>query len=247
MKRFTPLIFLFSSFAIFETQAEYLSGFGSVAANYYVPSPGTKDRSPYVDNTSVALYGGSRFDWGELYGTASLHYLNKSSEQWRTRLKGSVAYKTGFKELRLYAQSHSVDGPGFSVDERAMGLSYRFEGQGWFVAPWVGALYSNTQRQSIGYNGFNGGIVGIRGAYTFKIMEEKFRIVGWNETEFSRDASYLAVMSETSRASLNGALAILWQANDTVSMGIRYRFMYNNLFLPVNTNAVIYSVQFNLP
>ena len=244
-KLFGPTFLCLSLLYASPTYSEYLSGFGATSVNFIIPSEGTRERSPYVDLTLVSIHGGANFDWGEMVGAIGVYYVDKDSDRWTNFTKGHLAYKTGLGESRLYAFRHTIDGPGFSIDDTAFGMSYNFSGDGWFLKPWAGALLSTVNQTSDTFTGFNGGIAGYTAGYTFEMHGEDFRIVNWSETEFARRQTFTDTFAETSKASLNGALSIWWLTNSELSMAIQYRYIYNDLLLPVNTNAMIYTIQYH--
>lgn len=227
-------------------QAEYLYGWGDVSVNYLDWSNGTEDRSGGFKNDFMflELEGGAGFTWGELYGFADFEFQDSTpaaDSGMAMSTKGSIAVKTGLKELRFYAQTYSTENQGFHARNTVGGLSYNFSGDNWYFNPWVGLHYTNT----VGFADLNGGMAGWVAGYNFNLGEAKFSITNWHETEFAREDDYLATNSETDDLSYNGALAAWWHATDSVSTGVQYRYAHNKLGQPQTDNAIIYTVKYN--
>lgn len=228
-------------------QAEYLYGWGDVSVNYLDWSKGTEDRNGGFKNDFVflELEGGAGFTWGELYGFADFEFQDgnpgNNNDSMAMSTKGTIAVKTGLKELRFYAQTYSTENQGFQVRNTVAGVSYNFSGEQWFFNPWVGFHYTNTN----GFADMNGGMAGWVGGYNFNLGEQAFSITNWHETEFARDDKYVATNGETDDLSYNGALAAWWHATSEISTGIQYRYAHNKLGQAKTDNAIIYTVKYN--
>ncbi|RTZ16065.1 hypothetical protein EJ063_09820 [Vibrio aquaticus] len=237
-------------------QAEYLYGWGDMSVNYLDWSNGTEDRSGGFKNDFMylELEGGAGFTWGELYGFADLEFQDDNpaskGDGMAMSTKGSIAVKTGMKELRFYAQTYSTENQGFHARNTVAGLSYNFSGDNWFFNPWAGFHYTNTSdgawgNDQGGFAGLNGGMAGWVAGYNFNLGEAKFSISNWHETEFARDDEYLTVNGENDDLSYNGAIAAWWHATDSVSTGVQYRYAHNKLGQSQTDNAIIYTVKYN--
>lgn len=227
-------------------QADYLYGWGDVSVNYLDWSQGTEDRNGGFKNDFMflELEGGAGFTWGELYGFADFEFQDSTpagDSAMAMSTKGSIAVKTGVKELRFYAQTYSTENQGFHARNTVAGLSYNLSGDNWFFNPWVGFHYTNT----VGFADMNGGMAGWVGGYNFKLGEQNFSITNWHETEFARKDAYLATNGETDDLSYNGALAFWWKSQSNVDLGIQYRYAHNKLGQAKTDNAVIYTVKYN--
>ncbi len=227
--------------------AEYLYGFGNISANYLDWSNGTEQRAGHQEDfVYLELEGGAGFSWGELYGFFDVENVQESSDDLRTAYKGSVAYKLGESGFRAYAQHYATDGQFFSASNTVLGGQYRFEGQGWFVAPWIGAHYTITNPAwNNGFSDFNGGMAGWTAVYNFTAFDQNFWVSNWHEMEFGRVNDYIAVSGESDDTSMNGAVGFWWNATDAITAGLQYRYAYNKLGTNGNQNALIYSLRYN--
>ncbi len=230
-------------------QAEYLYGFGSISVNYLDWSHNTTERSPATkkDFTYLELEGGSGYTWGELYGFADIENLENGIDEARTSLKGSIAWKTGIEELRLYGQLYNTNSKGFTAQNTVAGVSYNFAGNGWFFNPWVGFHHTITtnQYENTNFGGMNGGMFGWTLGYNFDLAGQKFTLSNWHESEFARTAEYQAMAGETDQLSMNGAVAFWWHATDIITTGVQYRYADNKLGQVKLDQAVVYTVKFN--
>ena len=231
----------------FPAQAEYLYGFGDMSVNYLDWSNGTEERANGFkkDFWYLELEGGAGFTWGELYGFADLENLEKGSDKVSTSLKGSIAYKTGIAELRVYGQVYNTNSDGFTAQNNVLGLSYAFNGDGWFFNPFVGFHHTMTTAGENSFGGMNGGMFGWTAGYNFNAFGEKFMISNWHESEFGRNDKYMIVSGEGDHVSANGAVALWWNATDNITTGIQYRYAFNKLGNKGNQNAMIYTVKYN--
>ncbi|WP_087024319.1 outer membrane protein OmpK [Thaumasiovibrio subtropicus] len=233
---------LMAATAAVPAHAEYLYGFGSLSVNHLDWSKGTEERAGGFkeDFLYVEIEGGAGFDWGELYGFFDVENVQDGSSETRVASKGSITYKTGLDELRLYAHSYSTENGGWHIRNTVTGLSYSFAGEGWFFNPFIGFHHTNTA----GYVGMNGGMAGWVGGYNFDAFGQSFSISNWNEIEFSRKDEYLA-LSEKDSTGLNGALALWWNVTEDVTTGVQYRYSNNKLGQENYANALIYTVKYN--
>ncbi|PSW19626.1 hypothetical protein C9I98_12000 [Photobacterium sanctipauli] len=222
-------------------QAEYLYGFGNVSVNYLDWSNGTENRSGKEDFLYLELEGGAGFTWGELYGFFDLENVQDGAGETRAASKGSIAVKTGLDELRVYAQTYSTENGGWHVRNNVLGLSYNMSGDGWFFNPFVGFHHTNTA----GFVGMNGGMAGWVAGYNFNAFGESFMVSNWHETEFARKDGYVAASGESDDLTANGAIALWWNATDTITTGVQYRYAENKLGQSGYDNAVIYTVKYN--
>ncbi len=233
----------------FPAQAEYLYGFGDMSVNYLDWSNGTEERAGHQkDFWYLELEGGAGFTWGELYGFADLENADQGSDKARTSLKGSIAYKTGIAELRVYGQVYNTNSAGFTAQNNVLGLSYAFNGDGWFFNPFVGFHHTMTTadwKNPSSFAGMNGGMFGWTAGYNFNAFGEKFMISNWHESEFGRNDKYMIVAGEGDHVSANGAVALWWNATDNITTGIQYRYAFNKLGTSGNQNAMIYTVKYN--
>ncbi len=221
-------------------QAEYLYGFGNVSINYLDWSDNTESRSGGFKNdfTFLELEGGAGFDWGELYGFFDAEFQESGVA---TSTKGTIAVKTGLDQLRVYGQSYTTESEFFDVRNTVMGVSYAFAGNNWFFNPWIGMHHTITG----GFEGMNGGMAGWVLGYNFDFNGYSFSVSNWHETEFARTDDYVNKSAETDDLSMNGALALWWNATEHLTTGIQYRYSHNKLGQSDYSNAMIYSVKYN--
>ncbi|WP_163132774.1 outer membrane protein OmpK [Agarivorans sp. Alg241-V36] len=227
--------------------AEYLYGYGNISVNYLDWSKNTQDRTDFQEDFAyLELEGGAGFDWGEVYGFFDLENVQDGSDELRTAYKGTIAYKIADTDFRLYGQHYATDSKVFAANNTVLGGQYRFQGDGWFVTPWVGAHMTITNPSwNDGFTGFNGGMFGWTAVYNFTAWDQKFWISNWHESEFARKSDYTDVSGETDDVSMNGALAFWWDATEHVTTGVQYRYAYNKLGTVGNQNAFIYSLRYN--
>ncbi|GEK14028.1 nucleoside-specific channel-forming Tsx family protein [Aliivibrio fischeri] len=218
-------------------QAENLYTWGNMNINYLdwsnSSNDGGKDDFAYLE-----FEGGAGFDWGELYGFLD---LEGQKDSMAASSKGSIAYKTGLGELRLYGQTYSTENLGWHVRNTVAGVSYNFSGEQWFFNPFIGAHYTNTN----GFSDMNGGMAGWVTGYNFNLGEQSFSISNWNEMEFARDSAYTALSGETDDISFNGAVAFWWNATKHITTGIQYRYADNKLGQGDLDDAIIYTLKYN--
>ena len=225
-----------------------------MSVNYTDWSNGTKERAAHQqDYAYLRLDGGAGFSWGELHGFADLRDAPNGIDTAKTSIRGSVAYKTGLEELRLYAQLQSITSAGFTSQNEVVGVSYPFSGKGWFFNPWIGLNrtmitavdYSDDER-NISFSGMNGGMLGWATGYDFTIGEQNFSISNWHETDFGRSEDYVAISGETTEElSANGELTLSWNVTESVTTGVGYRYVYNKLGFTGNQNAMVTTLEYN--
>ena len=251
MKKSMIAASLLAAAATAPAQAEYLYGFGNISANYLDWSDGTSDRNGNLQNFSyVELEGGAGFSWGELYGFADLEIPNENGSEVSTSVKASIDVKTGLAGLNAYGQYYNTTGAGFTAQNSVLGLSYKVDGDWGFVKPWVGLHHTITTNAfndsgENSFTGLNGGMAGLTAVYNFGAFDQSFSLTTWNEVEFARVDDYITVSGETDDLSLNGAVAIWWNATDHFTTGIQYRYTHNKLGMHDYGNAMIYSVKYN--
>ena len=227
--------------------AEYLYGFGNVSVNALDWSNGSEERAAHhKDFVYLELEGGAGFSWGELYGFFDVENVQEDSSDLRTAYKGSAAYKLGDSGFRAYTQHYATDSSGFSASNTVLGGQYRFEGEGWFFAPFIGSHYTiSNPSWTTGFSGFNGGMAGWAGVYNFSAFNQNFWVSNWHEMEFSRKDAYIAASGEEKGTSMNGALGFWWNATQSITAGVQYRYADKKLGSADNLNAVIYSMRYN--
>lgn len=250
MRKSLVALSVLSAAAALPAQAEYLYGFGNVSVNYLDWSNGTENRSGKEDFSYLELEGGAGFTWGELYGFADLENLENGADEARTSVKGSIAAKTGLKELRVYGQLYNTNSNSFTAQNSVAGLSYSFSGDNWAFNPWVGFHHTITTKtfgpEATGsFSGMNGGMLGWSAMYNFKAFGQSFMVSNWHETEFAREDAYLAMSGESDELTANGALALWWNVTDSVTTGVQYRYAYNKLGQTGHDNAMIYTLKYN--
>ncbi|PVZ69751.1 outer membrane protein OmpK [Pelagibaculum spongiae] len=204
--------------------ADYLYGFGDVSVNYLDWSDGTEARSGHHNEfVYLELEGGAGFTWGEVYGFFDIENAPRGNEGIRTAYKGTIAYKTGLADLRLYGQHYASNSGGFNASNTVAGVSYNLGGNGWFFNPFIGfhhtvttsvfgaagATLANVDAGVVDdpatpfdergaplagkFSGLNGGMFGWVGMYNFELAGQKFAVSQWHETEFGRKDAYSKV------------------------------------------------------
>ena len=239
--------------------ADYLYGFGDVSVNYLDWTDGTERRATHHNEfVYLELEGGAGFTWGEVYGFFDIENGPRGNEAIRTAYKGSITYKTGLDELRLYGHHYASNSGGFNASNTVTGVSYSVGGNGWFFNPFIGVHHAvtsdafgsafNTMAEGAPtfakFSGLNGGMAGWVGLYNFELAGQKFAVSQWHEIEFSRKESYQALTGEKSH-SQQGALSAWWNITPQVTTGVQYRYADSKLGNDGYKNAAIYTVKYN--
>jgi hypothetical protein len=239
MRTLAVLLFFAAFVSLAAAHAEYQSGFGNVSVNLLDWTTGTEGKSDKKDFVYLELEGGANFNWGEIYGFFDLENPGKTGNDVRSASKGSINYLLGGTKIGLYAQVYNFAAHGFSEQNRVLGLSYTFAGEGWWWKPFLGA---HDVSQTF-YSGSNGAMGGWVLGYAFKFFGENFLFVDWHEYEFERHRTY-AAGNGARLDGHNGAASIWWFGPGGLSLGIQGRYANDKLGTPGSLGAVIYSVKY---
>lgn len=236
----------FSSMA----SADYQYGFGNASINYLDWSKNTENRTDKQDFAFLELEGGAGFSWGELYGFVDLENPTKSNEEAngngrRVAMKGTLRYYLGDTGFNLYAHIYDLSTSGFNEQNRLLGIGYNFQKDGLFFKPFVAA--NNTQTTF--FSGANGYVAGWALGYSFTLAEQNLMVTNWHEYEFNRSENYSTETKDgvTTREKngINGAVALWWNASDSITAGVQYRYADNKLGSNSYQNAMVYSLRYN--
>ena len=221
--------------------------FANVSVNHLDWSKGTEQRSHHFkeDFNFLEVEGGVGYDWGEFYGFYDLENPgrdreNEDGNEKRVATKGSFHYYLGDSPLSVYAQVYHFNSKGFYETNSVVGLGYRFSNDsGFWVKPWIGGHYVDSDA---GYNGMNGLMAGWVLGYSFKAMDQDFMVTNWNEIEFLRADDY---KDANGNLGINGAVSLWWNATQHITAGVQYRYASEKLGLDGNNNAMIYTLKYN--
>ncbi|WP_062260110.1 outer membrane protein OmpK [Endozoicomonas arenosclerae] len=224
--------------------AEYQYGFSNVSISRLDWSDGTEERTAggKKDFTYLELEGGAGFDWGEIYGFIDLENPHKSNKEddgdgRRVAMKGTMRLNLGDTGFNLYGQVYDLSTDGFNEQNRVVGFGYNFAQGSFFFKPFIGLHNAQTTY----FSGNNGYMLGWVLGYGFKAFGEDFMVTNWHETEFNRDEDY----AEGKETGQNGAVSLWWNATDTITAGLQYRYADDKLGADTYQNAMIYTLKYN--
>lgn len=223
--------------------AEYLYSFGSASVNYLDWTSSTEKKTEHRDFAFLELEGGAGFSWGEMYGFIDLEnpFNSNKAEDGKGRrvaMKGTMRVNLGDTGFNLYGQIYDLSTNGFDEQNRVLGFGYNFAGDNFFFKPFLG--YHNAQNTFFD-GGSNGYMLGWVAGYNVNMLGESFMLSNWHETEFARDKNY----QEGKKAGHNGALAMWWNATDSVTAGVQYRYAHNKLGNSTYQNGMVYTLKYN--
>jgi len=220
----------------------YQYGFGDMSMNRLYWSDDTRAKAPEkVDFNYLELEGGAQFTWGETYGFFDIENIFKSdAEHIRSAGKAVLRYYIpGNSGFSIYAHVYDFNSKGFSEENRVIGLGYQFQIPHAWLKPFLG-VHDVTQTYFSGLNGFMGGwVVG----YDFKIQSQEFQLTDWHELQFDREPGY--AMPNGGSVGQNGAAAAWWNISPSpFTVGIQWRYAFNNLGTPGWVNAAIVTFRY---
>ena len=230
--------------------ADYLYGFGNVSISRLDWSSQTEKKTDHKDFTYLEAEGGAGFTWGEVYGFIDLENPHKSNKDGRrVAMKGNTRINLGDTGFNLYAQIYDLSTDGFNEQNRILGFGYNFTGDNYFFKPFLGAHNVNNND----YSGANGYMLGWVAGYNFKALGENFSVTNWHEIEFNRssryhrdiDDNYQPIDGTAPKNGYNGAVALWWDATDSITAGLQYRYANNKLGNNRYQNAMIYTLKYN--
>ncbi|MTI14198.1 outer membrane protein OmpK [Sansalvadorimonas verongulae] len=224
--------------------------FANVSINHLDWSTGTEQRTGNNGNRKedfnyLEVEGGAGYNWGEIYGFYDIENPgrkreNEDGKEKRIATKGTMHYYLGDSLFSLYAQVYHFNSKPFYETNTVVGLGYRYSnGSGFWIKPWIGGHYVDSDN---GYSGTNGIMAGWVLGYNFKAMDQDFMITNWHETEFLRASKYKRV---NGNLGMNGAVALWWNASQHISAGVQYRYANKKLGFDGNNNAMIYTLKYN--
>ncbi|AMO54560.1 ion channel protein Tsx [Endozoicomonas montiporae] len=223
--------------------AEYLYGFGNVSINRLDWTNKTEKNTAHKDFTYLEAEGGAGFTWGEVYGFFDLENPHKSSKDGRRlATKANTRINLGETGFNLFAQVYDLRTHDFDEQNRFVGFGYNFTGDNYFFKPTLSLHHAETTY----FKGNNGYMLGWVAGYNFKAMGEDFMITNWHEYEFGRNSNYLRSASGNSKKSgHNGGLALWWNATDSITAGLQYRYADDKLGNATYQDGIIYSLKYN--
>ncbi|WP_461536818.1 outer membrane protein OmpK [Spongorhabdus nitratireducens] len=221
--------------------------FADVSVNLLDWSKGTEKRNNHFKEDFVFLEveGGVGFSWGEFYGFYDLENPghsrdNDKHKDKRVATKGTFHYYLGDSPFSLYSQVYHFNSKGFYETNTVVGLGYRYRSDnGFWIKPWIGGHYVDSDR---GYTGKNGVMAGWVFGYDFTALDQKFSVTDWTEIEVMRADEYKDVNGSTG---VNGAIALWWHPFSKISAGIQYRYASKKLGYDGYNNAMIYTLKYN--
>jgi hypothetical protein len=253
---------LISASVALPAHADYLYGFGGVYVDHqnwdhgptsieYNNGGDVADRNQLV----LGVEGGAGFTWGDVYGFFDYESPGKGANDRKTSFKGSTHIYLGDSGLSAYAQVYDHQSQGMDEQNRVLGIGYtKLAGDNWWFKPWVGIHdvdYSDSfSATGTRINGSNGYMLGWTAGYRFQAFNQNFTLVNWNEVEFDRKGSYATINGGDT--GVNGAISLMWNANEHITTGLSYRYFANKLGVnnPATDNqtygdALIYRLQYN--
>lgn len=234
------------------TQAEYLWGFANVGLHYLDWSRSTTNRTSEKSHKDDFFYleleGGAGFTWGETYGFFDLENpLNKEHDQkgdeQRYTFKNTNRIYLGDTGFNLYGHVYGTysapNGNHFHDNMVLYGLGYNLKISDFWYKPFIAKRYTNQTY----FTGSNGYVFGWVAGYDFTTFGEKFSLTNWNEYEFDRADKYAA--GNGGKEGINGAVALWWKPNPTITTGFQYRYADNKLGESFLQDGFIYSIKYN--
>lgn len=236
-------IALASLTAAASASADYLYGFGNVSVSYLDWTSKTEKNTTHEDFAYLEVEGGAGFSWGEVYGFIDLENPTKSNRDGRrVAMKGNTRINLGDSGLNVFAQIYDLSTHGFNEQNRFVGFGYNFTGDNYFLKP-VLALHN---AQTSGFSGSNGYMLGWVAGYNFSAMGQDFMVTNWHEIEFNRASDYLRnAKGEAEKTGQNGGLALWWNATDSITAGLQYRYADDKLGNATYQDGVIYTLKYN--
>ena len=226
--------------------ADYLYGFGNVSINRLDWTNKTEKNTAHEDFTYLEVEGGAGFTWGEVYGFIDLENPHKSNERRSpsVAMKGNTRINLGNTGFNLFAQIYDLSANGFNEQNRFIGFGYNFTGDNYFFKP-VLAMHTMLIKQAY-FSGNNGYMLGWVAGYNFSAMGEDFMLTNWHEYEFGRNSNYLRnAKGKTEKSGHNGGAALWWNATDSITAGLQYRYADNKLGNASYQDGVIYTLKYN--
>lgn len=225
--------------------ADYQYGFGNVSISRLDWTDKTEDhtKNRKKDFTFLEIEGGAGFDWGEVYGFFDLENPHKSNEESdgdgrRTAMKGTLRYNLGQTGFNIYGHIYDFSSAGFDEQNRLLGVGFNYQNANFFWKPFVAA--NNTETTF--FSGYNGLVAGWVLGYNFNLLEQNFMFTNWHEYEFDRDTQY----QEGKKDGQNGAVALWWNANKKITLGIQYRYADDKLGESTYQDGMVYTLKYNL-
>jgi hypothetical protein len=236
-------LFISPSYSWFDLNVNYLDWSGGTVRR----TSHTKKDFPYVE-----FEGGIGWEWGELYFFTDLENpgegfdSSKAPDDSRWVIKPILDIRIpGLPEsidgLKIHIQDYYLYSDSFIVNNLVVGLAYKFSGENYLFKPFVGLHYMHDSFNSTCHDGYMGGWVA---NYDFSILDNRFSLSNWHEFEWDRkDGTYEGGDGED--WGVNGAMALWWHMNDSVTAGLQYRYAYHKLGSESYQNGVIYTLKYN--
>lgn len=234
------------------TQADYLWGFADVGIHYLDwtshTTHRTSNKSHKDDFAYLELEGGAGFTWGETYGFFDWENPfndrhDKPGSEQRYTFKNTNRIYLGDTGLNLYGHVYgtygSPNGKNFHDVMALYGLGYNLKLDQFWFKPFIAKRYTDQTY----YSGNNGYVFGWVAGYDFNLWNEKFALTNWTEYEFDRAARYAA--GNGGKEGTNGAVALWWKPNPSITAGVQYRYADNKLGESFLQDGIIYSVKYN--
>jgi len=227
--------------------------FINVSANYLDWSSATERKSGKADFFYTEIEGGAGWDWGEFYGFFDVENPTKGwhrdpPDDIRLVAKPILDIKLGDSGFYYHLQDYYLKSDTFYVNNLVFpGVAYKLKTDfGLWVRPFIGGHYQNSTFYS-GWNGYKAGWVF---AWDFDIAGQKFALSNWHEFEFDRDKEHYQLDDGTPTGDgkswgLDGALALWWHLNKTITTGVQWRYSKYKLGYAGYQQGFIYTLKYN--
>lgn len=252
MKRFV-FVFIILISSTFAEQTELLQttySFQNVSLNFLDWTSKTESSSCKKDFFYLEYEAGVGFSWGTFYMFADIEnptksYNNLPMEDRRYVLKPILDIQIAQSSFYLYFQDYNIYSKTFYVSNFVSALAYKIQEDGLLFELFVGPHY----QKSTYYSGLNGYMYGWMFNYRTKLLNENFSLTQWHEHEFMRDEEHYLFNNEpTGDGASNGtqgAVALWWHPNSTVTTGLQYRYADDKLGYHGYQNGCIYTIKYN--
>ena len=205
-------------------------------------SDSTQKKTAKEDFAYLEIEGGAGFNWGTLYFFSDIENPTQSwddspQSDLRFTIKPVVDIKIA-QGLSLHFQDFSLYSKEFYINNVITGLSYDVANTlGIVFKPFIGFHYQTSTY----YSGFNGYMAGWILFYNFSVKKQKFTLSQWHEHTIARDQDD----GYENHIGTQGALALCWNINSTVTTGLQYRYASYALGEQSYQNGLIYSLKYN--
>jgi len=239
----TLLLLTFLSTQIFANENSMFTpnySFKNVSINYLDWSQETEKNTFQEDFAYVEFEAGAGFDWGDFYMFFDIENPTKSytqtpAQNMRFAFKPVLDINIANSNWSYHVQDYSLTSDTFFIHNFVNAVAYKYTTDNFWIRPFLGVHY----QESTYYSGFNGYMLGWTFLYNFTLKGEKFSLAQWHESTFQRDKS------DYSEDGYQGALSAWYKATQNITLGMQYRYSYQDLGYSGYTTGLIYSMKYN--